>query len=57
MRYSVAHSLTFPAPPSLSALRLASFVRQLSYYGFRRLSDRRKSGEKKNGIKGYIVFA
>ncbi|ORY84095.1 hypothetical protein BCR35DRAFT_303148 [Leucosporidium creatinivorum] len=36
---------------------LSSFIRQLSYYGFRRLSDRRRSGERKSSSGAYIVFA
>ncbi|KAM0791617.1 hypothetical protein ACM66B_006056 [Microbotryomycetes sp. NB124-2] len=35
---------------------LSSFIRQLSYYSFKRLSDRRRSGERKNGQSSFIVF-
>ncbi|KAM0790465.1 hypothetical protein ACM66B_003341 [Microbotryomycetes sp. NB124-2] len=35
---------------------LSSFVRQLSYYNFKRLSDRRRSNERRASATGYIVF-
>ncbi|GAA5999915.1 hypothetical protein JCM10207_005970 [Rhodosporidiobolus poonsookiae] len=35
---------------------LSSFIRQLSYYNFKRLSDRRRSVERKASV-GYIVFS
>ncbi|KAK4047257.1 hypothetical protein OIV83_005561 [Microbotryomycetes sp. JL201] len=35
---------------------LSSFIRQLSYYSFKRLSDRRRSGERKSGQTSFIVF-
>ncbi|BGP16628.1 hypothetical protein JCM10213_000456 [Rhodosporidiobolus nylandii] len=35
---------------------LSSFIRQLSYYNFKRLSDRRRSSERKVSHGGYIVF-
>ncbi|ORY55955.1 hypothetical protein BCR35DRAFT_309928 [Leucosporidium creatinivorum] len=36
---------------------LSSFIRQLSYYGFRRLSDRRRSSERRSSSTGFIVFS
>ncbi|GAA5896871.1 hypothetical protein JCM8208_007112 [Rhodotorula glutinis] len=35
---------------------LSSFIRQLSYYNFKRLTDRRKSAERKNGNAAFISF-
>ncbi|GAA5820611.1 hypothetical protein JCM11251_003075 [Rhodosporidiobolus azoricus] len=35
---------------------LSSFIRQLSYYNFKRLSDRRRSTERRLSNTGYIVF-
>ncbi|KAK4047963.1 hypothetical protein OIO90_006001 [Microbotryomycetes sp. JL221] len=35
---------------------LSSFIRQLSYYNFKRLSDRRRSGERKSAQTSFIVF-
>lgn len=36
---------------------LSSFIRQLSYYGFKRLSDRRRSIERKAGVAAFVIFA
>ncbi|GAA5984841.1 hypothetical protein JCM11641_005433 [Rhodosporidiobolus odoratus] len=35
---------------------LSSFIRQLSYYAFKRLSDRRRSAERRSSMPAYIVF-
>ncbi|BGP40162.1 hypothetical protein JCM10449v2_004120 [Rhodotorula kratochvilovae] len=35
---------------------LSSFVRQLSYYSFKRLSDRRRSAERRSSLPAFIVF-
>ncbi|BGP16384.1 hypothetical protein JCM10213_004927 [Rhodosporidiobolus nylandii] len=35
---------------------LSSFIRQLSYYSFKRLSDRRRSAERRSSLPAYIVF-
>ncbi|BGP25043.1 heat shock transcription factor [Rhodotorula toruloides] len=35
---------------------LSSFIRQLSYYNFKRLSDRRRSSERRGSATSYIVF-
>ncbi|GAA5887904.1 hypothetical protein JCM6882_000796 [Rhodosporidiobolus microsporus] len=35
---------------------LSSFIRQLSYYNFKRLSDRRRSTERRASNTGFIVF-
>ncbi|GAA6042127.1 hypothetical protein JCM8097_003121 [Rhodosporidiobolus ruineniae] len=35
---------------------LSSFIRQLSYYSFKRLSDRRRSAERRSSMPSYIVF-
>ncbi|GAA5850338.1 hypothetical protein JCM8547_001837 [Rhodosporidiobolus lusitaniae] len=35
---------------------LSSFIRQLSYYSFKRLSDRRRSAERRSSVASYIVF-
>jgi hypothetical protein len=35
---------------------LSSFIRQLSYYSFKRLSDRRRSAERRSTVASYIVF-
>ncbi|KAK4702897.1 hypothetical protein P7C70_g3320, partial [Phenoliferia sp. Uapishka_3] len=44
--------------PSWDFRSLSSFIRQLSYYGFKRLSDRRRSVERRTGAGSpYIVFA
>jgi hypothetical protein len=36
---------------------LSSFIRQLSYYSFKRLSDRRRSAERRSNQAAYIVFS
>ncbi|BGP40502.1 hypothetical protein JCM10450v2_004486 [Rhodotorula kratochvilovae] len=36
---------------------LSSFIRQLSYYNFKRLSDRRRSTERRGSSANYIVFS
>lgn len=36
--------------------RLSSFIRQLSYYSFKRLTDRRRSVERRPSAPTYIVF-
>ncbi|GAA5821414.1 hypothetical protein JCM3770_003512 [Rhodotorula araucariae] len=35
---------------------LSSFIRQLSYYSFKRLSDRRRSSERRSSLPAFIVF-
>ncbi|GAA5963575.1 hypothetical protein JCM8115_002036 [Rhodotorula mucilaginosa] len=35
---------------------LSSFIRQLSYYSFKRLSDRRRSVERRPSVPSFIVF-
>ncbi|GAA6042065.1 hypothetical protein JCM8097_004091 [Rhodosporidiobolus ruineniae] len=35
---------------------LSSFIRQLSYYNFKRLSDRRRSADRRASTTGFIVF-
>ncbi|BGP24889.1 transcription factor [Rhodotorula toruloides] len=35
---------------------LSSFIRQLSYYSFKRLSDRRRSAERRSSAPSFIVF-
>ncbi|BGO91628.1 hypothetical protein NBRC10512_008075 [Rhodotorula toruloides] len=35
---------------------LSSFIRQLSYYSFKRLSDRRRSAERRSSVPSFIVF-
>ncbi|GAA5996528.1 uncharacterized protein JCM10292_003031 [Rhodotorula paludigena] len=35
---------------------LSSFIRQLSYYSFKRLSDRRRSAERRSSLPAFIVF-
>ncbi|GAA6013174.1 hypothetical protein JCM10207_006194 [Rhodosporidiobolus poonsookiae] len=42
--------------PQFEFHSLSSFIRQLSYYSFRRLSDRRRSTERRASHTGYIVF-
>ncbi|GAA6057090.1 hypothetical protein JCM3770_002074 [Rhodotorula araucariae] len=42
--------------PAFDFHSLSSFIRQLSYYSFRRLSDRRRSTERRNSNPGYILF-
>ncbi|KAL7342771.1 hypothetical protein BJY59DRAFT_478492 [Rhodotorula toruloides] len=42
--------------PAFEFNSLSSFIRQLSYYSFRRLSDRRRSTERRNSNTGYILF-
>ncbi|GAA5861487.1 hypothetical protein JCM5353_003401, partial [Sporobolomyces roseus] len=42
--------------PEFEFRSLGSFVRQLSYYNFKRLSDRRRSSERGTAKKGYIKF-
>ncbi|BGP20153.1 hypothetical protein JCM10213_000762 [Rhodosporidiobolus nylandii] len=42
--------------PQFEFHSLSSFIRQLSYYSFRRLSDRRRSTERRASNTGYIVF-
>ncbi|GAA5967808.1 hypothetical protein JCM11641_005773 [Rhodosporidiobolus odoratus] len=42
--------------PKFDFRSLSSFIRQLSYYNFKRLSDRRRSTERKAAQSGYIVF-
>ncbi|GAA5892717.1 hypothetical protein JCM6882_000563 [Rhodosporidiobolus microsporus] len=43
--------------PQFEFHSLSSFIRQLSYYSFRRLSDRRRSTERRTSHTGYIVFS
>ncbi|SCV68107.1 BQ2448_228 [Microbotryum intermedium] len=43
--------------PSFDFRSLGSFVRQLSYYGFKRLSDRRRSGERHTRAANFIIFS
>ncbi|GAA6004530.1 uncharacterized protein JCM10292_005658 [Rhodotorula paludigena] len=43
--------------PAFEFHSLSSFIRQLSYYSFRRLSDRRRSTERRNSNPGYILFS
>ncbi|GAA5820943.1 hypothetical protein JCM11251_001887 [Rhodosporidiobolus azoricus] len=43
--------------PQFEFHSLSSFIRQLSYYSFRRLSDRRRSTERRASHTGYIVFS
>ncbi|GAA5863694.1 hypothetical protein JCM8547_003695 [Rhodosporidiobolus lusitaniae] len=43
--------------PAFEFHSLSSFIRQLSYYSFRRLSDRRRSTERRQSNTGYIVFS
>ncbi|KAM0755558.1 hypothetical protein T439DRAFT_320252 [Meredithblackwellia eburnea MCA 4105] len=43
--------------PSWDFRSLSSFIRQLSYYNFKRLSDRRRSSERRSSASGYIVFS
>ncbi|GAA6017030.1 hypothetical protein JCM11491_006135 [Sporobolomyces phaffii] len=42
--------------PEFEFRSLGSFVRQLSYYNFKRLSDRRRSSERGTAKKGFIRF-
>ncbi|GAA5844206.1 hypothetical protein JCM9279_001725 [Rhodotorula babjevae] len=42
--------------PAFEFHSLSSFIRQLSYYSFRRLSDRRRSTERRNSNPGYVLF-
>lgn len=42
--------------PSYDFRSLSSFIRQLSYYSFKRLSDRRRSGERRSTAASYIIF-
>ncbi|BGP35469.1 hypothetical protein JCM10296v2_007307 [Rhodotorula toruloides] len=42
--------------PAFEFNSLSSFIRQLSYYSFRRLSDRRRSTERRSSNTGYILF-
>ncbi|GAA6064183.1 hypothetical protein JCM10212_002925 [Sporobolomyces blumeae] len=42
--------------PAFEFRSLGSFVRQLSYYNFKRLSDRRRSAERGTARRGYIKF-
>ncbi|GAA6037524.1 hypothetical protein JCM8097_008237 [Rhodosporidiobolus ruineniae] len=42
--------------PQFEFHSLSSFIRQLSYYSFRRLSDRRRSTERRASNTGYISF-
>ncbi|GAA5904244.1 hypothetical protein JCM8208_006815 [Rhodotorula glutinis] len=42
--------------PAFEFRSLSSFIRQLSYYSFRRLSDRRRSTERRNSNPGYVLF-
>ncbi|GAA5962750.1 hypothetical protein JCM21900_001186 [Sporobolomyces salmonicolor] len=42
--------------PAFEFRSLSSFIRQLSYYAFRRLSDRRRSTERRSSNVEYIVF-
>ncbi|GAA5871494.1 hypothetical protein JCM8547_001358 [Rhodosporidiobolus lusitaniae] len=42
--------------PKFDFRSLSSFIRQLSYYNFKRLSDRRRSSERKNSSNGFIMF-
>ncbi|GAA5972875.1 hypothetical protein JCM11641_003983 [Rhodosporidiobolus odoratus] len=43
--------------PQFEFNSLSSFIRQLSYYAFRRLSDRRRSTERRASNAGYITFS
>lgn len=45
---------SFPSFGDLPSL--ASFIRQLSYYSFKRLSDRRRSAERRSHSPSLIVF-
>lgn len=42
--------------PSWDFQSLSSFCRQLSYYQFRRLSDRRRSGERNSDEPAFVIF-
>ncbi|GAA5857860.1 hypothetical protein JCM1840_000940 [Sporobolomyces johnsonii] len=42
--------------PSFNFRSLSSFIRQLSYYNFKRLSDRRRSSERRSSATAFIVF-
>lgn len=44
------------SPRSAPAHSLSSFIRQLSYYSFKRLSDRRRSAERRSSVPSFIVF-
>ncbi|KAL8281110.1 hypothetical protein RQP46_006468 [Phenoliferia psychrophenolica] len=44
--------------PAWEFRSLSSFIRQLSYYGFKRLSDRRRSSERRaSGDRAFVCFA
>ncbi|GAA5984216.1 hypothetical protein JCM10908_006094 [Rhodotorula pacifica] len=50
-----AHARTALAP-QWEFNSLSSFIRQLSYYSFKRLSDRRRSVERRPSVPSFIVF-